>query len=91
MLRVSVIPQVESVLIKLEGKLLAPWCEEVAGAFEQASRGSATAAGAIQLDLYDVIFVDAAGTELVRSLLARGAKLGRCSSYVAELLKPERV
>jgi len=86
MLRVTVIPQVRSVTIKLEGKLLAAWCGEVAGAFERSANGTAVA-----LDLYDVTFIDAAGTALVQSLLARGAKLDRCSSYVAELLKPEHV
>jgi anti-anti-sigma regulatory factor len=89
MLRVSVIPQADAITIKLEGKLLGDWCAEVAGAFDHVAAD--LGAAAIRLDLYDVIFVDAAGTELIRSLIARGAKVIRSSSYVAELLKPERV
>ena len=89
MLRVSVILHADTITIKLEGKLLADWCSEVAGAFDHVAADFGTAA--IRLDLYDLIFVDVTGTELVRSLLARGAKLSRSSSYVAELLKPERV
>ena len=86
MLRVSVIPQVDSVTIKLEGKLLAPWCDELAAICRKAINGVP-----LRIDLYDVTYVDAAGTDLIRSLLAQGAQLGRCSSFVAELLKPERI
>jgi hypothetical protein len=83
MLRLSIIPQTGSFIVKLEGKLLAPWCEELVRACDGAGES-------VQLDLYDVSYVDAAGMETIRALMARGVALGRCSSFVAELLKPER-
>ena len=85
MLRVSVIDSADAVTIKLEGKLVGPWCEEVARVCAAAANGSP-----LRLDLYDVTYADEAGTELIRAMLSRGvATLDRCSSFLAELLKPE--
>lgn len=71
--------------IKLEGKLCGPWVDEV-------RRYCETSAGqqrSIHLDLSSVSFVDEGGANLLHSLLARGASIGACSNYVAELLKSE--
>ncbi|MEO6435053.1 MAG: STAS domain-containing protein [Tepidisphaeraceae bacterium] len=88
MLRVSTISEGDATTIKLEGKLLAPWCEEVARACREAAAGEGKQ---VKLDLDEVTFIDAAGIELVRLLRRQGVAIARCSSFVAELLQMERV
>jgi RNA polymerase sigma-70 factor (ECF subfamily) len=83
MLRITAIPQVDSVTLKLEGKLFEPWCEELRHACASAAEQMA---GAVRLDLFDVSFIDQRGAELVRSLVARGFTISRCSNFVSELL-----
>jgi hypothetical protein len=69
--------------IKLEGKLLGPWVDEVS----KACAAGADPSCRINLDLSALIFVDAAGERLLRELIARGIQVVACSSYVAELLR----
>lgn len=71
--------------LKLEGKLLEPWVDEVVRACEAAT-GSLRST---RLDLSAVTFVDAAGAELLRELLRQGVAISACSGYVAELLHRE--
>lgn len=84
MLRISQTEISAALTLKLEGKLLKPWVSEVRRSIEGA-RGHQT----LLLDLSHVTFVDAAGTELLRSLLAGGAEIIACSSFVAEILNLE--
>jgi hypothetical protein len=70
--------------IKLEGKLLGPWVDDVSKVCAAGTGPSAR----IKLDLSALIFVDAAGERLLRDLIARGAEIVACSGYVAELLRP---
>jgi anti-anti-sigma regulatory factor len=72
-------------LLKLEGKLVAPWLDEV----RRACAESAAAPGRLHLDLAAVTFVDAAGLRLLRELLHRDATLAACSGYVAAVLDRE--
>ncbi len=81
MLRISAIESDEGVTLRLEGKLLANWVSELLRA------ASAVPPERLRLDLKDVSFVDADGAVALRSLLARGAKLEACSSFVAQLLE----
>jgi hypothetical protein len=69
--------------IKLEGKLLGPWVDEV----RQACLAGMDPCSRINLDLSALIFVDAAGERLLRDLIARGNKVLACSGYIAELLR----
>jgi ABC-type transporter Mla MlaB component len=69
-------------LLKLEGKLLAPWTGEL---LEQCG-GSV---GRVQLDLARVSYVDGAGVALLNELRERGATIVACSGFVAELLHAE--
>jgi anti-anti-sigma regulatory factor len=73
------------VLLKLEGKLLQPWVEELANV---CTDWTATTY-AIRLDLSAVTFVDAAGTQLLRELIRQGIAIAACSRFVAELLHLE--
>ena len=87
MLRISAVAQAKSTILKLEGKLLEPWCEELDLAARQASDRKLP----VELDLKDVSFVDQAGAQSVRRLLSDGIRLGRCSNFIAELLKQEQL
>jgi ABC-type transporter Mla MlaB component len=70
-------------VLKLEGKLLEPWIEELCRAWANAEgRG-----GHVELDLTDVSYVDAAGRNILCGLVQRGALLSGCSAFVAELLR----
>jgi hypothetical protein len=69
--------------IKLEGKLLRPWVDEV----RKACASGKDPAGRSSLDLSALTFVDAAGEELLRELIDQGIEIVACSSYVAELLR----
>ena len=83
MLRITRSTNDGTTLLKLEGKLLAPWAGEV---LEQCG-GSA---GAVRLDLSQLSFVDGAGLALLNDLRGRGAAIVACSGFVAELLHVEK-
>lgn len=69
--------------LRLEGKLLSTWVDELRRAC--AGRG-ATSATPLALDLAHLTFADAEGARLLADLLSAGATLVACSSFVAELL-----
>jgi ABC-type transporter Mla MlaB component len=86
MLRITRTIENGSVLLKLEGKLLADWVPEV---LEQIPSGSGLHSQ-LNLDLAQVSFIDAAGEALLRGLISRGANVSGCSSYLSELLNVEK-
>ena len=67
--------------IKLEGEILGPWVDTVRDAC--ATRGRRPP----RLDLAGVTYVDAAGLQLLRDLMAEGVEITACSSFVRELLQ----
>ncbi len=68
-------------IVKLEGKLLQPWVDEVRALFVPPP-GSLP-----RLDLASLTFVDAAGLDLLRQLLGQGVAIESCSPFVAALLQ----
>jgi hypothetical protein len=70
-------------IIKLEGKLVGPWVDEV----RKACAAGADPSCLTELDLSALVFVDVAGERLLRDLIARGIEVVACSGYVAELLR----
>ena len=68
--------------VKLEGKLLRPWVDEVRNLFNAADLRTCPS-----LDLSCVTFVDREGTELLRQLVRQGVLIESCSPFVAELLQ----
>lgn len=72
-----------TILLKLEGKLLEPWIEEI-----QCSINDSV--NSIALDLSALTFADSAGIQVLADLIRHGAKLTSCSGYVAALLQMER-
>jgi ABC-type transporter Mla MlaB component len=72
----------DTTLLRLEGKLLAPWVPEVQGQCERAY--------AVRLDLAQVSYVDGTGLALLIDLRRRGAPIVACSGFVSELLYAEK-
>lgn len=65
--------------LRLEGKLLEPWIEEM-------QRSVNDSQDSIQLDLSALTYADAAGIEALAELIRDGAVLTACSGYIAALL-----
>lgn len=68
-------------VLKLEGKLLAAWIEELRGQFVAEDSASWP-----HLDLAGVSYVDRPAAAMLRQLLEEGVRLEACSQFVAELL-----
>ena len=71
--------------LKLEGKLLGPWVDELRNVCTQ----PLNRAEQVGLDLAAVTFVNAAGAKLLRELIRKGIIITQCSAFVAELLHAE--
>ena len=69
--------------LNLEGEILGPWVGAVRDACTKRGRRSSR----LRLDLAAVTYVDAAGVELLRDLMAEGVEITACSSFVRELLQ----
>jgi ABC-type transporter Mla MlaB component len=69
--------------LKLEGKLIGPWVDELSRACEEL----ATPPSGLHLNLSAVTFIDSAGINLLGDLIRRGATISACSGFVAELLR----
>lgn len=85
MLRISQHDIDGTLVVKLEGKLLAPWVEEVRRACDDARAGG----NEPRLDLSSLLYADHAGVSLLQELHARGARIVARSNYATELLKLE--
>lgn len=87
MLRISTIQnEGTSVVLRLEGKLLEPWIDEL----QHACRAACERATSATLDLAGLSFVDTPGTIALRDLERRGLRLIGCSPLIAELLKESK-
>jgi hypothetical protein len=69
--------------LRLEGRLVEPWPAELLSAWREAAGGGRR----VVLDLFGVTFVDTAGANCLRGLMARGAAIRGSSGFIAELLK----
>jgi anti-anti-sigma regulatory factor len=86
MLRITRVNSPGTITLKLEGRLIGPWVDEL-----EAAVGRALAdARAVRLDLDNVSFADADGTRTLRKLVDRGVGIAACSNFVAELLHVEK-
>jgi anti-anti-sigma regulatory factor len=70
-------------VLKLEGKLLGPWIDELHEACRLAGDNSVP----VRLDLDGLSFVDAAGILAIRGLMRRGVVIATSSLFVRELLR----
>lgn len=71
-----------TVTLHLEGKLLAPWLDELRSAIADTSDGRVG-----RMNLADVSFIDAAGAKLLARMRRDGVSIDGCSAFVAGLLK----
>ena len=86
MLKITVSGQrSSSQIIKLEGKLVHDWIDEVRRLFLGVDDGPFPG-----LDLSELTFVDREGVELLLQLLRQGVRIESCSPFVAELLGLDR-
>jgi ABC-type transporter Mla MlaB component len=81
MLRITTIENPDSVTLKLEGKLLAPWADEIRMACWHAGRNLP-----VQLDLSQVTFADQTGLALIQEFVRQGISISACSNFISELL-----
>jgi anti-anti-sigma regulatory factor len=86
MLRVTPLHESRGPGLKLEGKLLGPWTDELRTACEAVANQTPRP----RLDLTAVSFVDASGAELLEELRNMGFELVGCSGYVAAVLRAEK-
>ena len=71
------------VVLKLEGRLVGPWVEELNRAYEKHSERNQP----VELNLADVSYVDRSGVTLLQSLKLKNVRFQGCSPFVAEELK----
>jgi hypothetical protein len=86
MLRVTTIHENQHATLKLEGKLLEPWLDELHSACARAKDVS----GRLTFDLANLTFADAAGLQFLRELIHQGVSVSACSPFVAELLREQQ-
>jgi hypothetical protein len=75
-----------TITFKLEGKVLAPWVDELRRICSETPRQSQR----IHLDLDAVTFLDESGAELMRELVRQGTTIVRCSEFIAQLLRMDK-
>ena len=84
MLKISEIkPTTRNVTLKLEGKVVGPWVEELRQICEALSSGGSR----LELELADVSFADEPGVNLLTSLKKQGARLLNAPPFVEEQLR----
>ena len=72
--------------LKLEGKLLGPWVDELSRACEALE----TPPSGLRLNLSAVTFIDSVGVKLLDDLIRQGRTIAGCSGFIAELLNGRR-
>ncbi len=87
MLRILPIDDSQGRGLKLEGKLLGPWTDELRSACDQLTSQTPRR----RLDLRELSYVDAAGIELLKKLRSEGFELAACSPFVATVLHTEKL
>jgi hypothetical protein len=72
-----------SVTLKLEGRVVGPWVDEV----RQVCETLLSVGRVLRLDLTDVTFADASGVAALSGFKSRGVTFTNCSPFVEEQLK----
>jgi ABC-type transporter Mla MlaB component len=72
MLRITVHKKLQAVTFQLEGRLTAPWLEELAGCWQRTLSRNGTRT--IRVDLTGLTFVDNAGKTCLKAMHRRGAE-----------------
>jgi ABC-type transporter Mla MlaB component len=77
----------ESIRLKLEGRLVGPWVEELRNQSERAL----SEVEDVTLDLEKLLFVDSSGAALLRELASRQVANVNCSTFISQQLKEATV
>jgi hypothetical protein len=72
-----------TVVLKVEGKLFAPWIDEL----HRAITDLKVADAAIHLDLSALSYVDAPGSQVLSELIERGVVVTAASGFITALLR----
>jgi ABC-type transporter Mla MlaB component len=83
MLKISEPSANHVVTLKLEGRLIGPWVEQL----RETCEGLIAQQKRVQLDFTDVAFADRRGVALLMNLQIRGVTLLNCSPFLAEELR----
>ncbi len=70
-------------VLRLEGRVVGPWVEEL----RRSCEGALTNSIPVVLDLANVSFIDRTGVALLRGLGGRGVALINCSGFLAAQLR----
>jgi hypothetical protein len=76
-------PLNQSVTLKLEGRVVGPWVEELRRICEPLLIEPRE----LNLDLADVSYVDAEGVAMLTGFKSRGVKLDNCSAFLEQQMK----
>ena len=74
MLRITLTRDRAGTALRLEGRLVGPWVDEL-GACWKSLLAEPNAAGTLRIDLHGVTFIDDSGKALLRALHEQGAEL----------------
>jgi hypothetical protein len=80
---VAVEPSGERARLRLEGRVIGPWVDELRRSCDRVLRTGAP----LTLDVAEVAFVERDGVRLLKRLIAAGVTVVNCPAFVAEQLK----
>jgi len=85
MLKISIVEGKKQRRLVVEGKLVAPWSDELKTACERA--GSGLEGRELVIDLTNITTISRQGENLLLELMKQGVKFGGCGVYTSEILK----
>jgi anti-anti-sigma regulatory factor len=84
MLRITITNTAKQELWTLQGRLVAPWVEELKANWKRAHR--TTQSRRCIVNLHDVTFIDKSGERMLRCMFNQGAQLVASDVYVEQVL-----
>jgi len=85
MLKISIVEGKKQRRLVVEGKLVAPWSDELKAACERA--GLRLDGRELIIDLTNITTISRQGEEMLLELMKQGVKFGGCGVYTSEILK----
>jgi hypothetical protein len=86
MLRIHIETNADGVTLRLEGKLIGDWVDELVMAFMGLPPGYPND-GVVRINLDEVSFVDAKGRSALATLRGRGCELKGSGTYISALIE----
>ena len=86
MLRIHIEPDPEKVILRLEGKLIVPWVDELARAWMSLAGGQPSPRP-VRIDLQGVSFVDSRGQAMLAFLRHQGCELVGSGTFITALIE----